>query len=64
MLALPLQRSGPVDTVPLLAAFVNTSFGTGSDVKFEGDLTGFQRARQEAIAVTESTGESGACFLQ
>mmetsp|Transcript_4390 Transcript_4390/g.4529 ORF Transcript_4390/g.4529 Transcript_4390/m.4529 type:complete len:923 (-) Transcript_4390:423-3191(-) len=59
MLALPLQRAHRIDLVPILKAFLNTSFGSGSDERFEADLTGFQRTRDTAIAVTNASEEAG-----
>ena len=42
MLALPLQRVQRVDLVPIFKTFLNSSFGSGTDEKFEADLAGFQ----------------------
>jgi hypothetical protein len=50
MLALPLQRAHRIDLVPILKAFLNTSFGSGSDERFEADLTGFQVSKDKRFA--------------
>lgn len=42
MLSLPLQRVQRIELVPILKTFLNTSFGAGTDERFEADLTGFQ----------------------
>ena len=63
MLALPLQRASSANTVPLLKSFLTSTFGTGADLKFDRDLADFQRVRQNAIAVTQSSGESGLISL-
>lgn len=63
MLALPLQRASTINTIPLFKAFINTTFGAGADLKFDSDLTNFQRARQNAISVTQTSGESGLIAL-
>jgi hypothetical protein len=49
MLALPLQRAHRIDLVPILKAFLNTSFGSGSDERFEADLTGFQVTNDKRV---------------
>jgi programmed cell death 6-interacting protein len=59
MLALPLQRIVAVDSKPIFRAFINKNFGQGSDEKFEEDCRGFQSARDAAIAVTQSSEETG-----
>ena len=59
MLALPLQRGQSVDTVTVLKSFIVSTFGAGSELQFDRDLRGFQKARQDAVNVIDTSGESG-----
>lgn len=66
MLALPLQRVQRIDLVPILKSFLNTSFGSGTDERFEGDLTGFQVSNNESWRdwLIIFSNISNECFIQ
>ena len=59
MLALPLQRGYVADVTTPCARFVNQHLGEGADIKYERDIRGFQKARDDAVAVTNSSGDIG-----
>lgn len=59
MLALPLQRGCAADVSSPCSRFVNQHFGEGADTKYERDIRGFQKARDDAVAVTNSSGDVG-----
>ena len=62
MLALPLQRGTSSDVVTPLTRFLSQHFGGGPSPS-SSDVVGFQRARDDAIAVTNSSGEVGVAHL-
>lgn len=59
MLALPFQRVSPVDMRTKMSSFINQTFGDRSDLKFEGDINGFQSTHSTAASVTETSEEVG-----
>ncbi len=60
MLALPLQRGAAADVKGSCSRFINQQFGNGAaETKFNKDICGFQKARDDAVAVTNSSGEVG-----
>ena len=60
MLALPLQRGATADVKSSCSCFINQQFGDGAaETKFKKDIIGFQKARDDAVAVTNSSGEVG-----